>query len=92
MIEIQLKDKSFIVINPQFIMSMKSNKTKEVQDAKGNTYNVNDWLKGDTFTITMIDGTTHELSKLGINILRKRIQRADFDPAYYSMGIASLRK
>lgn len=87
MIEVQLKDNSFIYINPDMIISMKANATKEIQDMNGNTYTVNDAIKADTFTIEMVGGKTYELTKLGVNILRKRMSRADFNPEYYYNGI-----
>ena len=90
MIEVQLFDKSFETINPNLILSMKSDVTKEVEDSNGNKYTVNDYIKGTKFTITFINGDTRELSKLGLDILRQKQPRADFDPQYFKLGINSL--
>lgn len=90
MIEVQLFDKSFETINPNLILSMKSDVTKEVEDSSGNKYTVNDYIKGTKFTITFINGDTRELSKLGLDILRQQLHRADFVPSMYKNAIYGL--
>lgn len=90
MIEVQLFDGSFETINPNLILSMKSDTTKTVTDSKGIEYTVNDYIKGKKFTITFINGSTKELSKLGLDILRQQLHRADFDPKMYKSAIYGL--
>lgn len=81
MIEVELTDKSFLTINPMLIVSIKSNKTREVTNSRtGVKYNVNDYLTGTEFTLTMVGGSTITISKLGLDILRKQQTRGDFDP------------
>lgn len=81
MIEVQLTDGSFKTINPMLILEIKSNKTKEVIHSRtGRTYQVNDYIKGTEFTITMVGGTSYTLTKLGLDLLRKQQPRGDFDP------------
>lgn len=81
MIEVELTDKSFLTINPMLIVSIKSNKTREVTNARtGVKYNVNDYLSGTEFTLTMVGGSTITITKLGLDILRKQQTRGDFDP------------
>lgn len=90
MIEVQLYDGSFETINPNLILSMKSDVTKTVTDSKGNNYVVNDYIKGKKFTVTFVNGSTKELSKLGLDILRQQLHRADFDPKMYRSSIYGL--
>lgn len=90
MIEVQLHDGTFETINPNLILTMKSDTTKTVTDSKGNEYTVNDYIKGKKFTITFVDGTTKDLSKLGLDILRQQLHRADFDPRMYKNSIYGL--
>lgn len=90
MIEVQLHDGTFETINPNLILTMKSDTTKTVTDSKGNEYKVNDYIKGKKFTITFVDGTTKDLSKLGLDILRQQLHRADFDPRMYKNSIYGL--
>lgn len=81
MVEVQLKDGTFVSINQSMIKELKSNKTKEIIDKKtGRVYNVNDYQTGEEFTVTMIDGSTYILTKLGLDILRKGDPRIDFNP------------
>lgn len=81
MVEVQLKDGTFVSINQSMIKELKSNKTKEIIDKKtGRVYNVNDYQTGEEFTVTMIDGSTYTLTKLGLDILRKGDPRIDFNP------------
>lgn len=81
MVEVQLKDGSFVSINQSMIIELKADKTREVIDKKtGKVYNVNDYLNGTEFTIKMIDGTTYVLTKLGLDVLRKGDPRIDFNP------------
>lgn len=81
MIEVQLVDGSFKTVNPTLILEIESNLKRKVIDSyTGKEYEVNDYLTGTEFTITMIGGTTYKLSKLGLDLLRKQQQRGDFDP------------
>lgn len=89
MIEVQLKDGSFLTINPNLIKTIKSNKTTK-KYSNGVEYTVNDYITGDEFTVTFTDGETIALSKLGLDILRQKQPRADFDPQYFKLGINSL--
>ncbi len=91
MIEVQKFDGSFVAINPSMIVTMECDKTKIVKDDNNVEYNVNDFVNATKATITFVTGDKLELSKLGMQILRQRMTRADFDPEYYKHSIRMLR-
>lgn len=91
MIEVQKFDGSFVTINPSMIVTMECDKTKIVTDDNNVDYNVNDFVNATKVTITFVNGDKIDLSKLGMQILRQRMTRADFDPKYYKHSIRMLR-
>lgn len=92
MIEVQKFDGSFVTINPSMIVTMQCDKTKIVTDDNNVTYDVNDFINATKVTVTFVNGDKIDLSKLGMQILRQRMTRADFDPAYYKHAIRMLRR
>ncbi len=73
LVEVQLKDNSFIIIESSNISSVKASSTKTIETSNYGSFNgvANMSDQNGSFTVKMIGGDTHELSYAGFQTLRE---------------------